>query len=424
MPITVNKLENSHFEVLVEVDAAEWKASQEKAFKKLANNLQLPGFRKGKVPLAMAKAKIEQGAILNEALNEIVQPVFRNALEESKLVPMARPSYDVVKISDTELTLKFGIVVAPEVELGEYKGLTVGHNAVTVTDEEVTAKVAELTEKSAELVLKEEAAVLGDTVVLDFEGFVDGVAFEGGKSENHSLELGSGSFVPGFEEQLVGLKAGDAKDIIVTFPTNYVENLAGKEATFKIVIHEVKGKVVPELTDALVAEQNIANVATVADYNTHIRNELQTKKETDEKNAYIDRLLAKIREASKVELAHEIIHDEAHNMEENLKNQLQQSGLNLEQYLSMTGQTEEDLHHKFHEEAEVNLANFLIIDAIAKKENIEVTKEVIDFEIAKIAEQYKMEEAKVREILAPNMERLASDIRQRQVFDLLVNQND
>lgn len=424
MPITVNKLENSHFEVLVEVDAAEWKASQEKAFKKLANNLQLPGFRKGKVPLAMAKAKIEQGAILNEALNEIVQPVFRNALEESKLVPMARPSYDVVKISDTELTLKFGIVVAPEVELGEYKGLTVGHNAVTVTDEEVTAKVAELTEKSAELVLKEEAAVLGDTVVLDFEGFVDGVAFEGGKSENHSLELGSGSFVPGFEEQLVGLKAGDAKDIIVTFPTNYVENLAGKEATFKIVIHEVKGKVVPELTDALVAEQNIANVATVADYNTHIKNELQTKKETDEKNAYIDRLLAKIREASKVELAHEIIHDEAHNMEENLKNQLQQSGLNLEQYLSMTGQTEEDLHHKFHEEAEVNLANFLIIDAIAKKENIEVTKEVIDFEIAKIAEQYKMEEAKVREILAPNMDRLANDIRQRQVFDLLVNQND
>lgn len=424
MPITVNKLENSHFEVLVEVDAAEWKASQEKAFKKLANNLQLPGFRKGKVPLAMAKAKIEQGAILNEALNEIVQPVFRNALEESKLVPMARPSYDVVKISDTELTLKFGIVVAPEVELGEYKGLTVGHNAVTVTDEEVTAKVAELTEKSAELVLKEEAAVLGDTVVLDFEGFVDGVAFEGGKSENHSLELGSGSFVPGFEEQLVGLKAGDAKDIIVTFPTNYVENLAGKEATFKIVIHEVKGKVVPELTDALVAEQNIANVATVADYNTHIRNELQTKKETDEKNAYIDRLLAKIREASKVELAHEIIHDEAHNMEENLKNQLQQSGLNLEQYLSMTGQTQEDLHHKFHEEAEVNLANFLIIDAIAKKENIEVTKEVIDFEIAKIAEQYKMEEAKVREILAPNMDRLANDIRQRQVFDLLVNQND
>lgn len=423
MPITVNKLENSHYEVLVDVDASEWKSQQEKAFKKLANNLQLPGFRKGKVPLAMAKAKIEQGAILNEALNEIVQPVFRNALEESKLVPMARPSYDVVKISDTELTLKFAIVVAPEVELGVYKDLTIGHNSVEVTEEEVTTKVNELTEKSAELVLKEDAAVLGDTVVLDFEGFVDGVAFEGGKAENHSLELGSGSFVPGFEEQVVGLKAGDVKDIVVTFPTNYVENLAGKEATFKITIHEVKGKVIPELNDALVAEQNIANVATVSDYKNHIKAELLNKKETDEKNAYIDRVLAKVRETSKVELAHEIIHDEAHNMEENLKNQLQQSGLNFEQYLAMTNQKEEDLHAKFHQDAEVNLANFLIIDAIAKKENIEVTKEVIDFEIAKIAEQYKMEEAKVREILAPNMERLANDIRQRQVFDLLLNQN-
>ena len=218
MKRVVNKLENSKVEVICDVEEKVWKEAQEKAFKKLAKNLEIKGFRKGSVPEAMAKQHIDQGSIFNEGINSMLQPAFEEVLKEEKLQPFARPSVDVTKVSDKELQLKFIIILAPEVKLGKYKGLGVKKEAVSVTDKEVQEAIDKLVAQNASLVVKEDAAKKGDTVVLDFVGSVDGKEFDGGKAENYSLELGSNSFVPGFEDQLVGHKAGEVVEVNVTFP--------------------------------------------------------------------------------------------------------------------------------------------------------------------------------------------------------------
>lgn len=423
MKSTVNKLENSRVEIVVDFEKDVWVAAQDKAFKKLASELEIKGFRKGKVPADIARSHIEAGKIMMTAVEALVQPTFEAVLDEHKLVPMARPSYDIPKLSDSELQIKFIIIVAPEVKLGQYKGLTIGHNAVSVSDEDVDLKLISLREQNAELVLKEDVATYGDTAVIDFEGFVDGVAFEGGKAENHSLELGSGQFIPGFEEQVVGHKAGDNFDVNVTFPAQYVESLAGKDATFKVVVHEVKTKQIPELSDDFAADLNLEGVKNLTDLRAHTVKELKVSKENDEKNRYLDALLKAIRDASTVEVAEEIVHDEAHNMEHQLEQQISQSGLSLDEYANMTGTTHEALHAKFHDDARRNIINFLLLEEIAKVEDLTVSEAMVDFEVAKIAQQYNMEEAKVREILGENIKRLESDIKQKQIFDFLLENN-
>ena len=270
MKRVVNKLENSKFEVLCTIEENEWKALQEKAFKALAKNVQAKGFRKGHVPEDMARKMVNQGEIINKAVNDAIQPAFNEVLKEEKLQPFAQPTVDVTKVSDTELGLKFVIIVRPEVTLGEYKGLAVEKATPEVSEEEVNKSLEALVAQNASLNVVEREAKLGDTVVLDFVGSVGGVEFDGGKAENYSLELGSNSFVPGFEDQLVGTKSGDVKDVVVTFPTQYVPELAGKEATFKCTIHEVKEKVLPEFNkeffeDPQIKETKLELVQTTVD---------------------------------------------------------------------------------------------------------------------------------------------------------------
>ena len=255
MKRVVNKLENSKVEVICDVETADWKAAQEKAFKKLAKNLELKGFRKGSVPEEMARKHIDTGSIFNEAINSMLQPAFDEVLREEKLQPFSRPSVDVTKVSDSELQLKFIIILAPEVNLGKYKGLGIKKDEVKVSEEEVKEAIDKLVAQQASLVVKDGPAAKGDTVVIDFVGSVDGKEFDGGKAENYSLELGSNSFVPGFEDQLVGHKAGENVDVNVTFPEQYVKDLAGKEAVFACDVHEVKAKKLPELNDEYVKEQ-------------------------------------------------------------------------------------------------------------------------------------------------------------------------
>jgi trigger factor len=423
MKSSVKKLENSHVEIIVDFESNEWKEAQEKAFKKLAGELEIKGFRKGKAPEKLAREKINPNNILTEALDSLVQPTFSQVLSEHNLVPMARPSYDVPKFSDNDLQVKFTIVVAPEVEIGAYKDLEVGHKEIKVSDEEIDLRIVSLREENAELVLKEDAAAFGDTVVLDFDGYVDGKQFDGGKAENYSLELGSGSFIPGFEDQVVGHKAGDEFEVKVTFPEKYVEHLAGKDVTFKVKIHEIKTKKVPELSDEFVADLSREGVNNVAELREDVKKELTLKKENDEKNRYLEELLKKLRETSKVELAEEIVADEAHNMQKNLEDQISQNGLDLASYCKMTNTTEEALHQKFHDEARRNITNYLIIEKVGEAEKIGVTEEALALEIKKLAEQYKMEEAKVREILGESLDRFKADIKQRNIFDYLLSVN-
>lgn len=423
MKRVVKKLENSKVEVTCDVEEKVWKDAQEKAFQKLAKNLEIKGFRKGKVPTDMARKHIEQGRIFNEAINSMVQPCFEEVLKEEKLVPFARPSVDVTKISDTELQLKYIIILAPEVKLGEYKNLGVKKAEVKVSEKEIDEAIEKLVAQNASLVVSENAAKKGDTVVIDFVGSVDGKEFEGGKAENYSLELGSNSFVPGFEDQLVGHKAGEQVDVNVTFPEQYVPELAGKKALFKCTVHEVKEKVLPELNEELIKDLNIPEVKTVEDLKAYEKKTIESQKESKATSDALDQVVAKIAEKAQIELADEIVNEEVEGMKKNMEQQVTQRGLTLEQYYSITGQKVEEVEKKMREDAVKNLRAILCLEEIAKQEKIEVSDADVDFEMAKIAEQYKMEVEKVKEILGKDLPRFKSEIKQRRIQEFLLNNN-
>ena len=343
MKRVVNKLEKSKIEVLCQIEGNEWKELQEKAFKALAKNVQIKGFRKGHVPEEMARKHVSQGEIINKAVNDAIQPAFTEVLQEEKIQPFAQPTVDVTKVSDTELELKFVIITRPEVSLGEYKGLGVEKATVEVSESEIDEAISRLVAQNASLNVVERPAKTGDTVVLDFVGTIDGKEFDGGKADNYSLELGSNSFVPGFEDQLVGVSAGETTDVVVTFPTQYVPELAGKEATFKCTVHEVKEKVLPEVNEELIADLQIEGVTNVEQLRENQRNTLLANKDTQAKNAQLDAIVNKIVENSTIEIADEIIKDEVAAMKENMKKSIEQRGLTFEQYLQITGKNEEDL---------------------------------------------------------------------------------
>lgn len=421
---TVNEIKESRFEVEVEVDKETWKKAQEKALEKLAKDVNVKGFRKGKVPAEVAKKHIDQGQLFNEAINSLLPSVFKEVLDEEKLRPFTRPSVDVTKLSDDDLTLKFNIITAPKVKLGQYKDHHLGKEEVKVSPEEVENAMKARLEQNAELVLKEGASEMGDTVVIDFEGFIDGKPFDGGKAENYNLELGSHSFIPGFEEQLVGKKANDELDVKVTFPEQYIESLKGKDATFKVKVHEVRAKKVPELNDESVKELDIKGVEDLAGLRKYEEEHLRSHKEQDVRRAYWEKLIDAIIKDSEMNIEDEVLDEEVHAMKDNLTRQAAQSGMSLEQYLSITGQSEEDLDKTLRVEADKNIRTVLIMEKVAELEELQVTPEEIDFEIAKIADAYKMEFNKVKELLTKDMDRFTQNIRTRRIEDFLFAHND
>ena len=423
MKRVVNKLENSKVEVICDVEQEAWKELQQKAFQKLAGNLEVKGFRKGKVPADIAKKHIDQGSIFNEAINLSLQPAFEEVLREEKLQPFARPSVDVTKVSDTELQLKFIIVLAPEVKLGNYKGLGIKKEAVKVEEKEVDEAIEKLLAQNASLVVKEGEAKKGDTVVFDFVGSVDGKEFEGGKAENYSLELGSNQFVPGFEDQLVGHKAGEDVDVNVTFPTQYVPELAGKNALFKCKIHEVKEKVLPTLDEDLLKDLNIPDVKDEASLREYEKKTLLQQKEGKAQADALNKVLEEIVAHAEVEIAQEILLDEVDGMKKNMEEQIKQRGLTLEQYYQITGESAQEVEMKMKIEADKNLRTILCMEEIAKQENLNVTDADVDAEMKSIADMYKMPVDKVKEILGKDLARFRNQIRERKIQDFLVKEN-
>ena len=423
MKRVVNKLENSKVEVICDIEKEAWKEFQDKAFQKLAGNLEVKGFRKGKVPTDIAKKHIDQGSIFNEAINMSLQPSFEEVLREEKLQPFARPSVDVTKVSDTELELKFIIVLAPEVKLGNYKGLAVKKEAIKVEEKEIDEAIEKLVAQNASLVVKEGEAKKGDTVVIDFVGSVDGKEFEGGKADNYSLELGSNSFVPGFEDQLVGHKAGEQVDVNVTFPTQYVPELAGKKALFKCTVHEVKEKVLPKLDEELIKDLNIPEVKDEASLREYEKKALTQQKENKAQADALNKVLEEIVDHSEVNIAQEILMEEVDGMKKNMEEQIKQRGLTLEQYYQITGQSAEETEMKMKIEADKNLRTILCMEEIAKAEKLDVTDADVDKEMQQIADMYKMPVDKVKEILGKDMSRFKAEIRQRKIQDFLVKEN-
>ena len=421
----VTKLEHCHTEVLVNVDKDLWKKAQDKAIKKLAENITIDGFRKGKAPLNMVKDRIDQGRMYNEAINEVLNPVYLEILQEEKLQPMARPSFEVTKLSNEELELKVVIVTRPEVELGQYTGYKLGKESPEVNEQELEASLNELLKQNATIAPKEGQAENGDIVVIDFDGSINGVPFEGGKAENHELELGSHSFIAGFEEQLVGASAGIEVDVKVRFPDNYgPEEISGKDAVFHVKVNEVKQKILPALDDEFVKELNMPNVETVDQLKVARQEQLQKQKENGAKRNYLDKLFEEIRKASKFDIPEEILAEEKDNRQKDLENRLQQSGLNLEQYLSLTRMSQEDLDTQLKAEAQKGLESWLVLDGVGAKESIDITEEEVEFELAKMADQYQMSIDQIKQALGQQLEQFRHNLLMSRIENYLFENND
>ena len=420
----LTKLEHSHVEVLVTVDEKSWKAAQEKALVKAAEKVKVDGFRPGKVPMDIAKKHVDHMKVLDDAINSLLPGIFQEIINEDKVKPYAQPKVDVTKLSDTELEVKFTIVTAPEVKLGQYKGLKLGHKEVKVTEKDVKESIDRLLKQNATLVVKEGEAKEGDTVVMDFVGTIDGKAFDGGSAQNHELELGSHTFIPGFEEQLVGHKAGEHVEVNVKFPENYMENLKGKDAVFACDIHEVKEKKLPELNDEFVAELKIKDVATVDQLKAHQKEQLKVSKDEEEKKEYLRSLYANLEKSSTVDLPEEIIEQQTAARKEDVIKRISQSGLSFEQYLQMVGQKEEDFDVNIKKDAIHDTINYMIIEEIGRQEKIEVTDEELEFEYAKIADQYGMKVEDVKKALKPQEGEFRNNLKMQRVENFLLENNE
>lgn len=400
----VTKLEHCHTEVLVNVDKDLWKKCQQKAFNKLAANVTVPGFRKGKAPANMLKGRVDQMKVFNEAINDVLQPVYEDVLKNENIQPVTRPAFDITKLSEEELEVKVTLVTRPEVELGKYTDYKIGKEKVEVKDEEVDAAIEALRKQNATIAPKDGQAEKGDIVVMDFEGFVEGVPFEGGKAENYELELGSGAFIPGFEDQLVGSTAGIEVEVKVKFPENYgPDEISGKDALFKCTIHEVKQKVLPALDEEFVKDLNIPEVKTLDELKANRKEALLKQKEDGARQAYLNKLVEEIKKVSKFDIADEIIAEEKENRKKDMENRLKQSGIDLEQYLILTKTSAEDFDKQMSEEARKGLESFLVMDNVATKENLTVTDEELDAELTKMGEQYKMSLEQIKNALGQQL---------------------
>ena len=420
----VTKLEHSHTEVLVTVDEKSWKAAQDKAFNKLAANVEVDGFRKGKAPANLVKGKIDPMKVMDEAINSLLPTIYGEILSEEKLEPVARPQVDVTKLSDTELEVKFVIVTAPEVKLGQYKGLKIGKAEASVSEEEIKKAIDDLLKNSASLVTKEGEAKEGDTVVMDFAGSIDGKPFDGGSAQNHELELGSRQFIPGFEEQLVGHKAGEHVEVKVKFPENYVEDLKGKDAVFACDIHEVKEKKLPALDEEFIKELGIPNVENIAQLNAAKEAELLQQKQQQNRRDYMAKLFEEVAKKSQIDLPDEIVESQVESRRADLEKRMQQSGLSLESYLQILGQTEEQFLEQLRKDSRRDITNYFINEEVGKAEKLEVSDADVEFEYAKIADQYKMSVEDVKKALAPQLAEFRNNLKMQRIEDFLFENND
>lgn len=394
----------------------------DQAFNKVKKNISAPGFRKGHMPRAVFNQKFGEEALYEDALNAILPAAYEAAVAELGLDVVAQPKIDIQSMEKgQEWTLTAEVVTKPEVKLGEYKDLEVSVEATKeVTDAEVDEKIERERNNLAELIIKEDAAELGDTVVIDFVGSVDGVEFDGGKGDNFSLELGSGQFIPGFEEQLVGAKAGETVEVNVTFPENYqAEDLAGKDAKFVTTIHEVKAKEIPALDDEL-AKDIDEEVETLDELKAKYRKELEAAKEIAYDDAVEGAALElAVANAEIVELPEEMVHDEVHRAMNEFMGNMKRQGISPEMYFQLTGTTEEDLHKQYEADADKRVKTNLVIEAIAKAEGFEASDEEIEKEINDLASEYNMEVEQVRNLLSADM--LKHDIAMKKAVDVVTS---
>ena len=413
---------NEHSEGVLEVvvDGEAWENAQKKAFNDFKKNVSIKGFRTGKVPEALLKKQISKEAIYDRAVEGVANEALVEAVKEHNLELVARPTLDYKDASDQSVTLVINCVVSPEVTLGEYKGLDIHKDEVNVTDEDVEAELSKVQDRFADWVLREEGqpAEDGDQVTIDFVGKKDGERFEGGSGENYPLELGSNTFIPGFEEQLVGVKTDDVKDVTVTFPEDYqAADLAGKEAVFTVTVHDIKYKDRPEVNDELIAQLKREGVETVEKFKEVTKEDLTKERERAADEKFTNDLMEAISDNATVEIPAVMIENEVDNLYRDFTNRMQQSGFTAEQYFAATGQTEADLKATMRPDAQRRVKGSLVLDAVIKAENIEISDEDVEKEYTEMSTLYNMDVEQIKKLLPA--ENIKDDLAQQKALELI-----
>lgn len=407
-------------EIKVKIEGQAWENAIEKAYIRTSAKTKIDGFRAGKAPKDVFMKKYGKESLFMDAADICINEEYVKAIDANKdLEIISEPELDLTNVDANGVEFVIKLTLKPEVKLGKYKGLKVKKEAVKVTKEEIEAEVHALQHRYEESVLKEGKAVLGDTVVIDFDGYKDGVAFDGGKGENYALELGSNTFIPGFEEQLVGLKKGDAKDVNVTFPEEYHSaDLKGKPVTFKVTIKEVKETVHPELNADFFADLGMEGINDLASLEKQLEENIKVRKEADLDNKYVDDLLEAASKNTEVEVPEPMVHGEIHRMIHQYEDNLKMQGLTLEQFYQFTNSNEEALEAQMHDEAHKRVLYRLMLEQIAKEEKLEVSDEQAEVEAETIALKYQMEKAKFLELFG-GIEMVKYDMKMRKAIEIL-----
>lgn len=423
MSLQVEKLEHNMAKLTIEASAEDFDKAIDKAYQKNKNSISVPGFRKGKVPRAMVEKMYGAEIFYEDAANEIIPNAYADALDENKeLEVVSQPEIDVVQVEKGKpFIFTATVALKPEVELGKYKGVKIDKIETEVTDEEVNAKIDEERETNARTIAVEGRPVQDkDITIIDFEGFVDDVAFEGGKGENYSLTIGSGAFIPGFEEQLIGAEVDKEVEVKVTFPEEYhADNLAGKDAVFKVTVKEIKEKELPELDDEFASE--VSEFDTLAEYKEDVKKNLQEKKESEAKSQKEDAVIEAIIADAKMDIPEAMVDTQTKQMINDYAQRLQMQGLSLDQYFMFTGLDMDKFMEQMKPGAEKRIQSRLVLEAVVKAEDIQVSAEEYDAEIAKMAEQYQMEADKLKEMIGDyEKEQIEADLKVQKAVELVV----
>lgn len=421
MNVTKEVLENKKVKLEIKVDPETFEKGMQASYLKNRKNIAIPGFRKGKVPRKVLERYYGEAILYEDAINEIFPEVYDEAVKETGIEPVDRPDVDIVQIGDgQELILSAEVDVKPDVELGQYKGIEVEKVEVAISDHEVNHQLEHLQEDNARWISIEDRSVQkGDMVILDYAGSVDGVAFEGGTAERQTLEIGSGSFIPGFEEQLVGINLEEERDIKVTFPEDYhAEDLKGKEAIFHVKIHEIKEKELPELDDDFA--KDVSEFSTLEEYKADLKSKLQESAEQDAKNQMENQLLRKITDNASVDIPDVMLESEIDNMLQDMDMRMRYSGMDLQNYLQMTNTSMEDLRAQYKDSAYNRVKTQLVLEAVTKAEGITVSDEDREAEYKKMADQYKMEVDEIKKTFSANEAYMDSSILVQKTVDMLM----
>ncbi|MEG0107552.1 MAG: trigger factor [Lachnospiraceae bacterium] len=400
MSLQVEKLEKNMAKLTIEASAEELEKAIQGAYMKQKGKINVPGFRKGKVPRAMIEKMYGVEIFYDEAANTLIPEAYGKAYDECELEIVSQPTVDIVQIEKGKpFIFTAEVAIKPEVTLGQYKEIEVEKASNEVTEEEINQEIKKEQEKNARTIVVEDRPVQdGDEVVLDFEGFVDGVAFEGGKGENYPLVIGSNSFIPGFEAQLIGVQAEQSVEVTVTFPEDYhSEDLKGKEAVFHCTLHEIKTKELPEVDDEFAAE--VSEFDTLDEYKADVEAKIKERKEKENKNKKEEKVIEKIIENASMDIPEPMVESQVKQMAEDFAQRIQQQGLSAEQYFQYTGMTAEKMLEEFKPQAIKRIQTRLVLEAIVHAENIEVSEDKVDAEIAKMAEAYQMEVDKIKELI-------------------------